>query len=142
MLLEVCQAADASAFQALVGGAEAPLAPWLTSPAGDATPEALLLALRLWPRLPPAVAAACPLLPPGFKAKQLPAGLFSAPAAAAGSKAVAAAGAAFFTRQHLTALLPVLRSTTTSHPRLHSLWTTLLALLVPGFTADKVGDRG
>ena len=138
VLLELCSAVDNATLAGLVEGGSAPLAPWLTAPAADASPEALLLALRLWPRLPAAAAAACPLLPGGFKAKQLPAALFTDPAAAAGSKAVAAAAAAFFTKQHLGALLPVLRGTTAAHPRLHSVWPTLLALLIPGFSADKV----
>lgn len=142
VLLELCTAVDAATLAGLVEGASAPLAPWLTAPAADASPEALLLALRHWPRLPATAAAACPLLPGGFKAKQLPAALFSDPAAAAGSKAVAAAAAAFFTKQHLAALLPVLRATTAAHPRLHSVWPTLLALLIPGFSADKVRWRG
>lgn len=138
MLLELCTAVDSATLASLVEGASAPVAPWLTAPAADSSPEALLLALRLWPRLPAASAASCPLLPGGFKAKQLPAAMFTDPAAAAGSKAVAAAAAAFFTKQHLTALLPVLRATTAAHPRLHSVWPTLLALLIPGFSADKV----
>lgn len=136
MLLELCEAVDDASLAALVEGAQAPLAPWLNGPAADATPEALLLALRLWPRLPPAVAAACPLLPSGVKAK-LPRGLFTDPAAAS-SKGAAAAAAAFFSKQHLGALLPALRATTAAHPRLHSVWPTLLSLLIPGFSADKV----
>lgn len=134
-MLELCQRCDDATLASLLAG---PLSPWLTAPPEDATPEALLLALRLWPRLPPAAAAACPLLPAGCKAK-LPAALFADPAAAASSKAVAAAAAAFFSRDHLAALLPVLRATTQAHPRLHTLWPTLLALLIPGFSADKVG---
>jgi hypothetical protein len=93
--------------------------------------QALMLALRLWPRLPAAAVERCPLLP-------------SAPAAGAftgaphDAAAAAAAAAGFFRKPHLEALLPVLLATTQSHPRLHSLWPTLLALLLPGFTADKV----
>jgi DNA polymerase phi len=141
VLLELCQAVDDATLAGLVGGAQAPLAAWLTAPPADASPDALLLALRLWPRLPAAAAEACPLLPAGFAAKKLPAQLFTDPSASAGSKAVAAAAAAFFSKQHLTSLLPVLRGTTQSHPRLHSVWPTLLALLIPGFTADKVRNR-
>ena len=146
VLLELCAAVDDATLAGLAEGADAPLAAWLTAPAGDATPEALLLALRLWPRLPPGTAAACPLLPAGVKPKQLPRALWSDPAAAGGSKAVAGAAAAFFTRPHLEGLLPVLRATTAAHPRLHSVWPTLVALLIPGFSADKARagpmDRG
>lgn len=138
VLLELCQRCDDASLASLSAG---PLAPWLTATPEDAAPEALLLALRLWPRLPPAVAAACPLLPAGFKAQQLPASLFTDPTTATGSKAAAAAAAAFFSRQHLSTLLPVLRATTQAHPRLHSVWPTLLALLIPGFSADKVRRR-
>lgn len=142
VLLELCQAADDSTLVALVERSGAPLASWLTAPPTDASPEALLLALRLWPRLPAAVVQSCPLLPEGFHASTpLPANLFMNNAGAANSKAVAVAAAAFFTRHHLTALLPVLRATTQSHPRLHIVWPTLLALLMPGFSAEKVGGR-
>ena len=37
-------------------------------------------------------------------------------------------------REHLETLLPVLKNTSSSHPRLHSLWGVLLSLLVPGTT--------
>ena len=138
VLLELCKTVDIATLAGLLEGATAPLAPWFSAPAAEATPEALLLAVRLWPRLPPAVAAACPLLPGGVEPKQLPPRLFADPAMAAGNKAVAAAAAAFFSKQHITTLLPVLRATTAAHPRLHSVWPSLLALLVPGFSADKV----
>jgi DNA polymerase phi len=140
VLLEVCEAADDEALAALVQ-AEGPLAPWLTASPGDALPEALMLALRLWPRLPPAVAARCPLLPAAAKqggSEPLARNVWADPSAAAKSGAFAEASARFFSRQHLEALLPVLRATTQAHPRLHSLWPTLLALLMPGFSADKV----
>ena len=52
--------------------------------------------------------------------------------------AAAAAAAAFFSEQHLQTVLPVLRGSSSSHPRLHSLWPTLFALLLPGFKAVKV----
>ena len=71
VLLELCQAVDDATLAGLVGGAQAPLAAWLTAPPADASPDALLLALRLWPRLPAAAAEACPLLPAGFAAKKL-----------------------------------------------------------------------
>ena len=53
-------------------------------------------------------------------------------------KEAAAAAAAFFSEQHLQTVLPVLRGSSSSHPRLHSLWPTLFALLLPGFKAVKV----
>ena len=52
--------------------------------------------------------------------------------------AAVAAAAAFFSEQHLQTVLPVLRGSSSSHPRLHSLWPTLFALLLPGFKAVKV----
>jgi len=36
------------------------------------------------------------------------------------------------------ALLPVLRASSVAHPRLHSLWPTLLALLLPGYALARV----
>lgn len=53
-------------------------------------------------------------------------------------KEAAAAAAAFFSEEHLQTVLPVLRGSSSSHPRLHSLWPTLFALLIPGFKAVKV----
>ena len=50
------------------------------------------------------------------------------------------AAAAFFSEQHLQILSPVLKGSSSSHPRLHSLWPTLLALLLPGFKAVKVSN--
>lgn len=98
--------------------------------------QALLLALRLWPAMSAAVQAACPLLPdiriPGA----------SAAWAAQRTTAFAAsaeAAAAFFEPAHLAKLLPVFRGTTAAHPRLHSLWPTVLALLLPGFAPKRVG---
>lgn len=52
--------------------------------------------------------------------------------------AAAAAAAAFFSEQHLQTVLPVLRGSSSSHPRLHSVWPTVFALLLPGFKAVKV----
>jgi DNA polymerase phi len=128
VVLEVADRLDPAAAGAPLAG----LAPWLCADPADASPEALLLALRLWSRLPPALRAACPLLPPGGAAA--PAALFAAagPLGAADVKAAAAAAAAFFTDAHLRRVLPALRATSNAHPRLHSVWPALLALLNPG----------
>jgi hypothetical protein len=99
--------------------------------------QALLLAVRLWGRLPADLVAACPLLPPGCS-RPPPPTLFTAPSASAG-KAAGPAAAALFSVPRLQVLVPALRGSTHSHPRLHSVWPTLLALLVPGFNPDKVG---
>ena len=93
--------------------------------------QALLLALRLWSKLPAELLSEMSLLP--SDAKPPPIEFFSR-----GQGTAASAAAAVFSQQHLQKLLPVLRSTSSSHPRLHSVWPTLLALLLPGFTAIKV----
>ena len=117
------------------------LSAWLTAPPEESSPEALLLALRLWHRLPADVCAACPWLPAGNAAP--PAALFDATDSLARGNgsgnggATGAAATAFFTEQHLRQILPALRTSTHSHPRLHSVWPTLLTLLLPGFTLDK-----
>ena len=140
VLLELCHGVDDSTLLILANGA---LAPWLKAHPTDAAPEMLLLALRLWPRLPATVVQACPLLPASPTASEgLPATLVGNPTTVAGSTAAQSASSAFFARQHLTALLPVLRATTCSHPRLHGVWPVMLALLVPGFSADKVSWLG
>lgn len=105
-------------------------------PTNRDVPQALLLAIRLWAVMPADVRRSCPLLPVGCTPP--PADFFRA---GAGGGDASEAAAAFFTPQHVRALLPVLRLTSQSHPRLHSVWPTLLALLLPGFTADKVRPR-
>ena len=45
----------------------------------------------------------------------------------------------FFHPDHLASLRPLLRATTAAHPRLHLLWPSLLALLLPGFAPKRVG---
>ncbi len=93
--------------------------------------------------MPDDLRAACQLLPAGVAAP--PRGFFTGSGGASKKKSkasspdgTAGAAAAFFTAAHLQALLPVLRLTSGAHPRLHSLWPTLLALLLPGFSADRV----
>lgn len=138
MLLELAERLDGDALAELLQGVEG-LRAWLAAPPASATPEGLLLAVRLWARLPADVVAACPLLPAG--APPPPASLFTAPSAAAGAAAAPAAAGVLGSRPHLEALVPVLRETSRAHPRLHSVWPTLLALLIPGFNPDKVGTR-
>lgn len=92
--------------------------------------------MRLWGRLPPAVLAECALLPQ--QAPQPPHGYFTAAAAAAGELAPVATSQAFFTAQHLQKLSEALVTSSLSHPRTHTLWLSLLALLLPGFAPTKV----
>ena len=42
------------------------------------------------------------------------------------------------TAQHLDSLSGALADASASHPRIHSVWLTLLSLLIPGFTPVKV----
>lgn len=96
--------------------------------------QALLLALHLWPSLPKSLLQEVKLLPADTKPP--PKGYFTDPDTL--KDLAAPAAAAFFTEQHLQRLLPVLRASSSSHPRLHSVWLTIFALLLPGFTAVKV----
>ncbi|GLC57322.1 hypothetical protein PLESTB_001211700 [Pleodorina starrii] len=129
-----------------VTAAGQPLAGMLAAPPAEATPEALLLALVLWPKLPPSAVRACRLLPPDTPPP--PRELFAPPgsgaggaAAAAPSAATAAAAAAtaagLFRREHLQTLAPALLASSAAHPRLHTLWQYLLALLLPGFRPNR-----
>lgn len=96
------------------------------------------MAVRLWPAIPAGLLESCPLLPP--LQRPLTAGsrgLLVTEAYSAAPEAAAAAEA-LFSRAHLLRLLPVLRASTASHPRLHLLWPTLLALLMPGFSPRSV----
>ena len=51
-----------------------------------------------------------------------------------------AAGLAFMTPAHLGSVGEALADASVSHPRVHSVWLTLLSLLIPGFTPVKVGS--
>lgn len=97
--------------------------------------QALLLALRLWPLMPQQLRGSCALLPH--------ADVDDLPASGGGSHTTAYAtsaqgAAAFFASSHLAKLLPVFRATSVAHPRLHTLWPTVLALLLPGFAPKRV----
>jgi DNA polymerase phi len=101
--------------------------------------QALLLALRCWNRLPADVIAACPLLPSGPISPAAPLS-GRPPGEALFGEARGGAAAAFFTRHHLHRVLPVLRATSSSHPRLHSAWGVLLELIAPGLHPAANGD--
>ena len=93
----------------------------------------LLLALRMWPFMPAELLSECPMLPSGCPAPS--AGAFTG---SDNARSVSTAGAAFMTAQHLRSLSGVLADASASHPRIHSVWLTLLSLLIPGFTPVKV----
>lgn len=112
----------------------------LQQPPSSATPEALLLAVRLWPLLPLELAESCSLLP--TLEQPLDATAASARGVLASETYALCDGAdvaavAFFSDSHLASLLPVVRGTTAAHPRLHQLWPSLLALLLPGFSPRR-----
>lgn len=87
----------------------------------------LLLALRLWPHLPPKILKRGALLPKGIEAPPSDFGISN-------GKSTAAA-AAFFSAEHLSKLSAVLKSSSASHPRLHSVWDAIIALLLPGLVS-------
>ena len=97
--------------------------------------QAVLLALRLWARMPDEMAAACPLLPGAGQPAPPPTFFTALPG---NSPEPAPAAAAIFTQAHLAALSPALLEASTAHPRVHGVWHSLLALLLPGFTPSKV----
>eukprot|EP00850_Spirogloea_muscicola_P003391 SM000013S26560 [mRNA] locus=s13:1161056:1167347:+ [translate_table: standard] len=130
---------------------KAPLfAAWLSMPPEEASPEALLLSLRLWRQLPPHVLADVHLLP----ASGLAADLFSAAHLAILSPALkvcwhsaaslrwsatpcvvaqgVASAAALGSR---STVLP--QASSRSHPRLHLVWPALLDLLAPLLRVDN-----
>ncbi len=85
-------------------------------PLQSADAEALLLAMQLVDRLPPKLVARCALIPP------------------AGLRAV-------FEKQHLQALLPLLLVSTSAHPRVHSVWSALIDLLLKGYNSSQSTHR-
>ena len=92
-----------------------------------------MLALRLWPFLPADLVSGCPMLPSGCPTPG--SGAFTG---AQDAQSASAAGLAFMTPAHLSAVGEALADASASHPRVHSVWLTLLSLLIPGFTPVKV----
>ncbi|KAI8471961.1 MAG: DNA polymerase phi-domain-containing protein [Monoraphidium minutum] len=111
----------------------------LLQPAASAPPEALLLALRLWGRLPPPLRSRCELLPAG--APPPPPGVWARGAAPGERAGAEAAAAALLSRTHLSALGPALAASSAAAPRLHGVWGCLLALLLPGFNPGGRAER-
>ena len=121
-----------------------------------ASPEAALIALRLWPRLPSSASfdcSRCAFLPRDREAPRPAAGFFDDPSSAAAPsscKSAAAASVALFSSSSPSSsssssnspLTSALVAAAATHPRLHRLWTTVLALLLPGFDADGRGGAG
>ena len=75
--------------------------------------EAVLLALALCDRLPAELAARCSVLPPAPRGRD-----------------------ALCERAHLERLLPALLSSTSAHPRVHSVWAALVPLVARGAAAS------
>lgn len=71
----------------------------------NASADSLLLALRLKEQLPTSVVESCPLLPNSRSTHAL------------------------FEPSHLLSLLPVLKDSSSCHPRVHPVWSTLIELL-------------
>ena len=79
---------------------------WLCAPLESADASTVFLAVSLWDRLPASLLPRCVALPGPAMDK-----------------------AALFERTHLAALLPALLTASSTHPRMHSCWGALLALL-------------
>jgi DNA polymerase phi len=104
----------------------------------QATPESMLLALRLWHVLPPEQLARSRLLPSLRAGQAPPPALFWQQPLSVKRKQVDAAAAAVFDARHVQVMADALLLSTGSHPRLHPVWGCLLALLMPGFVPLKV----
>ena len=97
--------------------------------------QALLVSLRLWGRLPKSILKQCSLLP---HVKHAPPPDYLTSHGTARHKHTTTAATAFFAPEHLRSLVEGLRSSTSAHPAMHSVWPTLLALLLPDFSLDQV----
>ena len=91
--------------------------------------------MRLWPYMPSDLLSECPLLP-----KNCPVPSPGAYSGLQDVKSASTAGAAFMTSSHLSSVSSALAEGSASHPRVHSVWLTLLTLLIPGFTPVKVSS--
>ena len=129
VVLSACDRMESAQVAALVGACE-PLFELVSTSAEAASPEALQAALHLWPHLPEATRKRCQLLPdcPGASPT-----LFVSNGECGRASQDDAAAAAFFKPQHLHQLLDVVRQSSGTMPRLHSMWQHLLCLLLPGF---------
>ncbi|DBB02081.1 TPA: DNA-directed DNA polymerase [Trebouxia sp. C0004] len=132
VLLELTEQLEDTTLTHILEQESCGLKEWLMTSAVDASPEVLLLALRLWGLMPSTLLKQTGLLPSNVQPPS--SGFFTASDM---PKDAAAAAAAFFSEQHLQTVLPVLRGSSSSHPRLHSVWPTVFALLLPGFKAVK-----
>ena len=93
----------------------------------------LMLALRVWPLMPPDLISECPMLPNNCPAPSV--GAFTG---SQNVQSASTAGLAFLTPAYLSSVGEALADASASHPRVHSVWLTLLSLLIPGFTPVKV----
>jgi DNA polymerase phi len=103
-----------------------------------ATPEALVLALHFWRFMPQKLRTDCAMLP-AVDGVTPSSDLFTR-GRAVENQDDGAIAAAFFTKDHLRALVPVLNSSVHAHPRLHTIWSMLLTLLLPGYSPSDPGS--
>lgn len=112
----------------------------------DATPEALMVALHLWPLLSETSRKACKLLPEGTAQpsrdlfQQSSAQQHNSTNGKAGSstvpvhkKADQKSAADFFTAKNLQAISHILKDASFVRHQLHSVWLHVLRLLIPSF---------
>ena len=125
----------------------------LQCPADQASPEALMLALHLWPLLSKSSRKACKLLPEGvcqpsldlFKdsptqAKSSTNGKTTQSNASVHSEADKVAAEAFFTTSNLQSVGHVLKDASFVRHQLHAVWLHVLRLLIPSFVVK--GHKG
>eukprot|EP00798_Chlamydomonas_sp_ICE-L_P019314 gene19314-25966_t len=153
VMLEMCQQLDAVTMKSLLEESE-PLRSFLTVSSQEASAEALLLSLVLWPQIPADLIKLTPLpqnCPPP------PATFLSPrhqPAAANSNKktpkkdkkdptdSLAATSAALFSSEYLKSALNPLLTSTSSNPRLHTMWNYLLPFLLPSYRLTKGAPNG
>ena len=97
-----------------------------------------MLALRLWRFMPAELRKASGLLPACAAA---PSAQVFTQGRNVKDKGDTAVAAALFSENHLDKVAPLLRPTTQGHPRLHTVWPTLLALLLPGYSAEVAAGQ-
>ena len=97
--------------------------------------QALAVSLHLWGKLPKEVLNESRLLPQNTKA---PSKSFLAAGRDKAEPHPHSAAQAFFAANHFQSVLGALKSSTSSHPRVHHALLATLGLLVPNFTSSKV----
>ena len=103
-------------------------------------PEVLTLGIHLWPLMPRDFCVGCRLLPENsFPSIEFITDRFEKQSAFSTETSIASEK--FFSNKHLEFISECLKMTTSSHPRMHSCWESMLYLLIPGYGSNRINHK-